>query len=163
MGALLEEAIGDLEPQARQRVVLDLPAPLTAFWDREKIRRAIDNLMDNAIKYSPDGSQVTIRAIDTHGRIQISVHNFGDPIPEADRLLLFQPYRRTAAAQRSGKVGWGLGLMQVQAIAEAHGGSVGVESAADSGTTFTIDLLRDVRTLNETGPGPADKNGGQAR
>jgi signal transduction histidine kinase len=163
VGALLDEAIGDLEPQARQRVVLDLPTPLVAFWDREKIRRAIDNLMDNAIKYSPDGSRVTIRAIDTHGRIQISVHNFGDPIPEADRLLLFQPYRRTAAAQRSGKVGWGLGLVQVQAIAEAHGGSVGVESAADAGTTFTIDLLRDVRTLHQAGSGPEDQNGEQAR
>ena len=53
VGALLDEAIGDLEPHARQRVVLDLPAPIVAFWDREKIRRAIDNLVDNAIKYSP--------------------------------------------------------------------------------------------------------------
>ena len=150
VGALLEEAIGDLEPRARQRVVLDVPAPLIAFWDRDKIRRAIDNLVDNAIKYSPDGSRVTIRAVETHGRLLVSVHNFGDPIPEAERQWLFEPYRRSIAAQRSGKAGWGLGLTQVQAIAEAHGGSVGIESAPHSGTTFTIDMIRDVRIVSPT-------------
>jgi len=147
VGALLDEAISDLEPRARQRVVLDVPAPLVAFWDRDKFRRAIDNLVDNAIKYSPDGTRVTVRAVETHGRLLVSVHNLGDPIPEAERDGLFQPYRRSSAAQRSGKTGWGLGLAQVQAIAEAHGGSVGVESAPHSGTTFTIDLIRDVRIV----------------
>ncbi len=147
VGALLEEAISDLEPRARQRVVLDVPAPLIAFWDRDKIRRAIDNLVDNAIKYSPDSTRVTIRAVETHGRLLVSVHNFGDPIPETERQWLFEPYRRSVAAQRSGKAGWGLGLTQVQAIAEAHGGSVGIESSPHSGTTFTIDMIRDVRIV----------------
>jgi signal transduction histidine kinase len=63
--------------------------------------------------------------------------------------LLFKPYRRTTSAQMSGKLGWGLGLTLVQAVAEAHGGSVGVESDPVNGTTFTVDLMRDVRDLRE--------------
>lgn len=153
VGKLLEEVIGDLEMRLRSRVRLDLPAPLEAFWDPEKVRRAIDNLLDNALKYSPEGSQVTVRAISTHRRIGISVHNVGEPISEAERFTLFQPFRRAAAAQRSGKGGWGLGLPQVQVIAEAHGGSVGVESNAQDGTTFTLDLLEDVRELHPPGMG----------
>jgi signal transduction histidine kinase len=138
-------------------VVLDLPTPLSAFWDREKVRRAIDNLVDNALKYSPDGSRVTARAIETHGRIMVSVHNLGEPISETERALLFQPFQRSPSAQRSGKSGWGLGLVQVQVIAEAHGGSVAIESTEESGTTFTLDLLADVRALHQ----PGTENGGK--
>jgi signal transduction histidine kinase len=157
VGKLLEEVIGDLDARARSRVVLDLPTPLSAFWDREKVRRAIDNLVDNALKYSPDDSRVTARAIETHGRIMVSVHNLGEPISETERALLFQPFQRSPSAQRSGKSGWGLGLVQVQVIAEAHGGSVAIESTEESGTTFTLDLLADVRALHQ----PGTENGGK--
>lgn len=144
---LLEEVIDDLEPRRRQHVVLDIPESAEAFWDREKIHRAVYNLLDNACKYSTPHSTVTVRAVPTHDRVQISVHNFGDPIPLEDQPTLFKAFRRTLVAQRSGKMGWGLGLVQVQAIAEAHGGGVGVESDVTHGTTFTLDLLRDVRDL----------------
>jgi signal transduction histidine kinase len=145
--ALMEEVIGDLEPSRRQHVVLDMADRIDVFWDREKIRRAIYNLIDNGCKYSTSGSTVDVRAVETHGRVQISVHNDGDPIAKEDQAKLFRPYKRTTSAQRSGKSGWGLGLVQVQAISEAHGGSVGVESDPSNGTTFTLDLMRDVRDL----------------
>jgi signal transduction histidine kinase len=90
---------------------------------------------------------VTLRAVATHDRVQISVHNFGEPIAKEDQPTLFKAYRRTTGAQLSGKSGWGLGLTLVQAISEAHGGSVAVESDAVNGTTFTFDLLRDIRDL----------------
>jgi signal transduction histidine kinase len=145
--ALLDDVIGDLEPRVRPYVVLDMSDPIDVVADREKLRRAIYNLVDNACKYSTPASTVTVRAVETHGRVQIGVHNTGDPISEEDQATLFRPYRRTAWAQRSGKAGWGLGLVQVQAIAEAHGGAVGVESDPVNGTTFTLDLMRDVRDL----------------
>jgi signal transduction histidine kinase len=145
--ALMEEVIGDLEPSRRQHVVLDMADRIDVFWDREKIRRAVYNLIDNGCKYSTPESTVDVRAVETHGRVQISVHNDGDPIAKEDQLKLFRPYKRTTSAQRSGKAGWGLGLVQVQAISEAHGGSVGVESDPSNGTTFTLDLMRDVRDL----------------
>ena len=144
---LLDESIRDFDPRIRKRVSLDLPAPILAYWDREKIRRAIDNLLDNAFKYSSPESTVTVRAIETHGRVQISVHNRGEPISPEQQASIFEPYRRTTAARMGGKLGWGLGLTQVQVIAEAHGGGVGVESTPETGTTFTLDLIRDVREL----------------
>lgn len=145
--ALLDDVIGDLEPRVRQHVVLDMPDQIDLVADREKIRRAVYNLVDNGCKYSTPASTVTVRAVETHERVQIGVHNTGDPIPVEDQATLFRPYRRTTSAQRSGKAGWGLGLVQVQAIAEAHGGAVGVESDAVNGTTFTLDLMRDIRDL----------------
>ncbi len=144
---LLDESIRDFDPRVRRRIRLDLPAPITAWWDREKIRRAVDNLIDNALKYSPPDSIVSLRAVETHGRVQLSVHNRGDPISIEQQSHIFQPYRRTDAAKMGRKLGWGLGLAQVQIIAEAHGGGVGVESSADVGTTFTLDLIRDIREL----------------
>jgi signal transduction histidine kinase len=117
-------------------------------WDREKIRRAVHNLLDNACKYSAPLSTVSVRVVPGHDRVQVSVHNFGEPIPKEDQPTVFKPYRRTTGAKLSGKPGWGLGLVLVQAIAEAHGGSVGVESDAANGTTFTLDLLRDLRDLH---------------
>jgi signal transduction histidine kinase len=147
MKSLLLEVVNDLDAQRRQRVVIDIPEECVVFWDRDKLRRAVYNLLDNACKYSKHGSEITLRALSTHGRLQISVHNFGEPIPPEDQPTLFRPFRRTSQAQRSGKAGWGLGLVQVQAIAEAHGGSVAVESDATRGTTFTLDLLRDIRDL----------------
>ena len=152
---LLDESIRDLEPRAHQRILLDVPAPILAWWDRDKMRRAVDNLLDNALKYSPADEKVTVRAVETHRRVQVSVHNRGDPISPAEQNAIFQPFHRSSSARSGGKPGWGLGLTQVQAIAEAHGGGVGVESTAEGGTTFTLDLILDVRELRrppDTGP-----------
>jgi len=144
---LLVDVIADLESRPRERVALDVPSSILAYWDREKIRRAVYNLLDNAIKYSAPGSTVTVRAIETEGRVHVGVHNHGDVIALEDQRTLFEPYRRTSLAQQSGKSGWGLGLVQVEAIAEAHGGVVNVDSRPEHGTTFTLDLVRDVRDL----------------
>jgi signal transduction histidine kinase len=111
------------------------------------MRQALHNLVDNAIKYGQPQMPITVRVLETHGRLVISVHNFGDAIPAAEQLTLFTPYRRAPNAARSGKAGWGLGLTLVQAIAEAHGGSVAVESTPEDGTTFSIDVLQDPRAL----------------
>src|SRR3954469_10534427 len=144
---LLVDVIADLDSRPRERVTLDVPTSILAYWDREKVRRAVYNLLDNAIKYSSAGSTVTVRAIETEGRVHVSVHNHGDTISLEDQRTLFEPYRRTSLAQKSGKSGWGLGLVQVEAIAEAHGGVVNVDSRPENGTTFTMDLVRDVRDL----------------
>jgi len=146
---LVEEIVADLDPGRRRQVKLYMVQAVDVFWDREKVRRAIHNLVDNACKYSAPQRDVTLRVVPTHDRVQISVHNFGEPIAKEDQPSLFKAYRRTTSAQMSGKLGWGLGLTLVQAVAEAHGGSVGVESDPANGTTFTMDLLRDVRELRE--------------
>jgi signal transduction histidine kinase len=144
---LLVDVIADLDSRPRERVRLDVPASILAYWDREKVRRAVYNLLDNAMKYSAPGSHVTVRAVELEGRVHVSVHNLGDTISLEDQRTLFEPYRRTSLAQQSGKAGWGLGLVQVGAIAEAHGGVINVDSRPENGTTFTLDLVRDVRDL----------------
>jgi signal transduction histidine kinase len=141
--ALLE----DVSQKEGDRFVLDSPEPVQGFVDCERLREALHNLIENAVKYGSEESPVTVRLLGSGGRIQISVHNYGDPLSTEEQRVLFQAFHRTSSAQKSGKKGWGLGLVLVQAIAEAHGGMVAVESAADEGTTFTLDILQDIRDL----------------
>jgi signal transduction histidine kinase len=122
------------------------------------MRQALHNLVENAVKYGQSKTAITVRVVETHERLLLSVHNFGDPIPPNYLHTLFKPYRRAPNAARSGKTGWGLGLALVQTIAEAHGGSVGVESDAQTGTTFTIDVLRDPRELEASDVSVADNS-----
>jgi signal transduction histidine kinase len=108
------------------------------------LRRALGNLIENAVKYGRDDSQITIGVAELQGRLMLSVHNYGEPIPPEALPHLFVAFQRRAA-DKTAKPGWGLGLMHVQAIAQAHGGSVTVESSDERGTTFTIDILVDPR------------------
>lgn len=140
---LLENATADLEPRRRARIQLHDGPPIKARWDCEMMQRAVENLLDNALKYSPPDSPVAVRLLSVEDRVHISVHNEGEPIASEDQEKLFQPFQRTAVASRSGKRGWGLGLVQVQAIAEAHAGAVILDSTPSKGTTFTLDVVRD--------------------
>ena len=77
------------------------------------------------------------------------VHNHGSYIPAEEKASLFHAFRRSPAAQQSGKRGWGLGLVLVRGVAEAHGGSIGVESLPAQGTTFLIDIPQDARPFQQ--------------
>jgi signal transduction histidine kinase len=143
--ALASDVIGELTLRIGDRFVLDAPQPVHGHWDGERLKQALNNLLENAVKYGADDQPITCRVSTTEARLFISVHNHGDPIDPDLIPVLFQPFRRTLKAEQSGKDGWGLGLVLVQSIAEAHGGSVGVESAPSQGTVFTIDILCDAR------------------
>jgi signal transduction histidine kinase len=151
--ALASEVIGDLVLRAGDRFVLEVKEAVQGWWDSDRIKQALNNLLENAVKYGADDTPITCRIGKTDGRLFMSVHNHGDPIPPEVIPVLFQPFRRSLAAERSRKSGWGLGLVMVQAIAEAHGGSVGVESSPSVGTVFTLDILCDAR---QKGPDSAE-------
>jgi signal transduction histidine kinase len=142
---LVGGVIAEMSERAGQRIAYDSGPAIPAHWGCDRVRQALRNLLENAIKYSAHDTPITVRTEATHGRVILSVHNFGEAIPREEQLRLFEPYNRSASAQRSGKSGWGLGLAMVQAIAEAHGGSASVESTTERGTTFTLDILQDVR------------------
>lgn len=144
---MLRTLLDELAEKEGDRFVLDSEADVTGFVDVERVRQAAHNLAENAVKYGSPESPVTVRLVKFEGRMQLSVHNFGDPLSPDEKAMLFQAYQRTSSAEKSGKKGWGLGLVLVQAIAEAHGGTVAVESNADEGTTFTLDMLQDARDL----------------
>ncbi len=148
--SLVREVIDDLRESAGDRFVFESTGPIEAYWGCERVVQALRNLLENAIKYGARDSAITVRASESHGRVIIQVHNYGDVIPREEQQRLFEPFNRSASAERSGKMGWGLGLALVQAIAESHGGSVSVDSAADRGTTFTFDILKDARDFEPT-------------
>jgi signal transduction histidine kinase len=118
-------------------------------WDREALKRAIENLIGNAIKYGAPGTPIRVRVDSQHGRMMLTVHNEGDPIPPEQMECIFQVFRRAESAKDGDKQGWGIGLPYVRSVAESHGGSVGVDSAKGLGTTFVIDVPLDARPYQD--------------
>jgi signal transduction histidine kinase len=109
-------------------------------WDRKAIRRALENLVGNAIKYGSPDAPIRIKIDEAEERLMLSVHNEGDPIPVAEQESIFQIFQRAYSAKQSKKQGWGVGLPYVRAVAESHGGSIVVDSTVDRGTTFLLDI-----------------------
>ncbi len=113
---------------------------LDGHWDRGGIRRVLENLCSNAIKYGALDKLVMVSLGRDRDFAVIEVHNEGAPISAVDQATLFTLHRRTESARTGGKKGWGIGLAVVRALAEAHGGSVEVESSGQLGTTFRVRL-----------------------
>jgi len=115
---------------------LDLP---TVTGDPVRIERILYNLVDNAAKYSPKNTEVTIKIERRIGDVAVSVTDRGMGIP-MDRLgELFEPFQRLVDSSENAK-GLGLGLVVCKRLVEAHGGSIGVQSERGKGTTFTFTL-----------------------
>lgn len=117
---------------------------VTGWWNESALRRALENLALNAAKYG-DGKLVSLNVAQTHGRVILSVHNCGNPIPDGQRKDIFEYLNR---GEESGKIGWGIGLPFVQEVAKRHGGTVVLDSSAQAGTTFTLDIPIDAREFN---------------
>ena len=115
------------------------------WWGREPIKRALENLVGNAVKYGTPGKPIRLKVDSTHERVIISVHNEGDPIPPEETESVFQVFQRAKAAKEGKQRGWGIGLPYARSVAESHGGSIGVDSTKERGTTFLIDMPVDSR------------------
>ena len=106
--------------------------------DREALRRAIWNLLDNAVKYSPDCKTIAIQANCVDDRVAIRVCDHGLGIACKEQEQIFEKFFRASSAKAAGVRGTGLGLAMVQHIVAAHGGQLQVESRPGAGSTFTI-------------------------
>jgi signal transduction histidine kinase len=106
--------------------------------DSEALGRAVWNLLDNAVKYSPDRKTVWVDVSQDDGRLAIAVRDQGVGIPAVEREMVFQKFIRGTSSNGSGIKGTGIGLAMVKHIVEAHGGEVRVESEVGQGSTFTI-------------------------
>lgn len=106
------------------------------LWSAKGLQRLIENLATNAIKYGQPGANIIMTLDNSDEKIIFSVHNEGAVIAPKDQAILFEQYRRVRSAEE--KIGWGLGLTIVQAMAKAHNGTVEVESLEGKGTTFTV-------------------------
>jgi len=144
--SLLERILILLEPVAAQRQISlagNFPADLPPFLaDADLLSRAVENLVSNAIKYSPDATAVTLsaRAEEEYVALEVADHGYG--IPEADLKRVFEKFYRVPRVQDAGVPGTGLGLALVREIAELHHGSVTVRSEVNQGSTFTLRIPR---------------------
>jgi signal transduction histidine kinase len=145
LAVVAHEAARHLTALHGEHFVVVAPESVMAHGAPAELRRAIENLGSNAVKYGAAAQPITITLKVIQGRAQISVHNHGSYIPAEDAENLFQAFRRTRDAAASKKPGWGIGLSIVRGVAEAHGGSVGVDSSPEAGTTFVIDIPLDAR------------------
>ena len=107
--------------------------------DGERLRQVLQNLIDNAVKYSPAGDEVAVRARRIDGRVLIEVSDHGPGIPHDQQRVIFEKFGR-ADTPGGAKPGTGLGLFIARSIAEAHGGSLEVRSAPSAGSTFVLSL-----------------------
>jgi signal transduction histidine kinase len=107
--------------------------------DAERLRQVLTNLIDNAVKYSPAGSEVEVHAYPEDGRVRIDVHDHGPGIAKEDQKLIFEKFGRVTGSGTA-RPGTGLGLFIARSIAEAHGGGLEVQSVPEHGATFTLEL-----------------------
>jgi signal transduction histidine kinase len=133
-------------PGRTLEVAAEEPLPVLDA-DAALLRRALDNLLDNAAKYSEPGEPVTLSARAEGGALVLEVRDRGIGIDAADLPRLFTPFFRTDRSRGRGSGGVGLGLALAKRIAEAHGGTIAVESASGKGTV--------VRVRVPAGPAPA--------
>ena len=145
----LEKTVSDLKPVWGDRLILHATVPARGFWDFNALRRAIENLANNAIKYGAPNSPVVITLQQPQGaakRVRIAFHNQGNVIPENKLARLFMDFS-TMKIAKSGQRGWGIGLVLVRGVVQAHGGTVKAESDPKNGTTFTIEIPQDARVF----------------
>ncbi len=107
--------------------------------DRARLRQVLANLIENAVKYSPEGGEVRVSAVAANGAVRIAVRDAGPGIPRDQQGRIFEKFGR-AEVEGGSKPGSGLGLFIARSIAEAHGGSLDVSSGAEPGSTFTLTL-----------------------
>ena len=134
------EAVHARHPEKRIEFTVYPPEPAlpSISFDREKFSIVITNIVDNAIKYTPDGGAVTIRFIAGPGSVVIEVADTGIGIPKAELQNLFAKFFRAKNAIHTEVSGSGLGLFVAREIMKAHGGSISVDSREGRGTRMHI-------------------------
>jgi PAS domain S-box-containing protein len=144
---LASTAIDEVEGTFAERTVELLQKGDTrGRWDADRIAQVVTNLVTNALKYSPPGTPVAVRAEGSDDLVELSIHNEGPPIPLERLGQIFEPLQRATDQIDMKTRSVGLGLYIVDAIVKAHGGTVGVVSIEGAGTTFTVRLPRELQT-----------------
>jgi signal transduction histidine kinase len=138
LAEVLHSKGNELSTQHGDRFHIQIDGDFHGTWAIEGLRRAIENLADNAIKYGANNTLITVALSRTTDVVTLSVHNEGEPISSEEQKSLFEPFKRTKEAEKKGKKGWGLGLTIVRGVAETLGGRVEVRSAPEIGTTFSL-------------------------
>ncbi len=143
-----EQALGSFRARAEQRrlaLLLEVPAGLRVQADLRALEQVLGNLVENAVKYCPEGSRVTVRArpaAPEREHVRIEVEDQGPGIEPRHLPRLFERFYRVDAGRSRELGGTGLGLSIVKHLVEAMGGTVGVQSVPGAGSTFWLELRR---------------------
>ncbi|WP_374820878.1 sensor histidine kinase [Aerosakkonema sp. BLCC-F183] len=135
---LLQEVVEDLSFSYGERFVVAADSDIKSNCSRKQLRRVIENLATNAVKYGTPDTPITLTLQQTETQISLTIHNEGTPIAREAQSILFQQFRRTVSSEE--QTGWGLGLFLAKSIVEAHRGTIEVKSAEGEGTSFIVKL-----------------------
>ena len=144
--SVLEGAAREVEfrmPLAERRVTLDVsvdPEDLKGFGDPDRVDQVIANLLENAVRHSPDGGRVSVVATPAGDSVQIEVIDQGPGIPATERARVFERFYRTDEARSAEEGGTGLGLSIAAWIVEQHGGEIRAEDARPRGCRMVVVL-----------------------
>jgi two-component system, OmpR family, sensor kinase len=143
---VVDEAAESARAAVNGKVLIEHPTPeqsvgrVSAVFDRERLRQALSILLDNAVKYTPEGGRVTMRVVEEDGSVGVEVADTGIGIPEDQIPHVFERFYRAEEARST--EGLGLGLSIARQIAEDHKGSIEVRSKPREGSTFIIRIPR---------------------
>jgi signal transduction histidine kinase len=143
LAAIVRQSIEEATPRATDRGV-ELRAHVEEVpdvrADRGRMFQLLDNLISNAIKFTPEGGRVDVRLLAKGARVRIEVCDTGIGIAPAEQVRLFERFFRASTATERHIPGTGLGLYIASAIVDAHGGEIDVQSEPGTGTTFAVEL-----------------------
>ena len=145
LSSLVKKTLDELTSVHGERFILKADQSILGYWDSRGLRRIVENLCNNAVKYGFSDSMISVIISMKNDKAIIEVHNKGNIISPEDQKFLFQQFRR---GRKTVVKGWGIGLTLVRGVAEAHGGSVKVKSEIDTGTIFTVVLPIDSRPFS---------------
>jgi len=144
--SILKSLITDFSDSAakkKQKLIVDTPEhEVLVLGDKERIRQALGNIVDNAIKYSPDGSTADVRLTESERSVMISVSDTGQGIEAVHLPRIFERFYRVDKTRSREVGGTGLGLAIAKHIVEAHGSKISVVSELGKGTTFSFELRK---------------------
>ncbi|MBD1862034.1 HAMP domain-containing histidine kinase [Trichocoleus sp. FACHB-46] len=135
---LVQDVVEDLNFTYDNRFVIVSDSGVRTKCSPKEIRRVIENLAINAVKYGAPSTPITLTLQQSETLITLTLHNEGNPIAPEAQSILFQQFRRTVSAED--KTGWGLGLFLAKSIVEAHKGTIEVQSSEGQGTSFIVKL-----------------------
>ena len=142
LAELATEVVERARPQAAERrLTLSIEGSCTVLGDRDRLKQLIANLVENAVRYTPEEGRVSVSTQSRSGEVLVIVTNTGEGIPAADLPRVFERFYRVEKSRDRARGGAGIGLAIVKRLVELGGGSVGVESA-NGLTRFWFSLPR---------------------
>jgi two-component system sensor histidine kinase ResE len=155
--ALVRDIVAGLQPVAREhRIQLEVRGrEARAVADADKLQRAVENLVSNALKFTDEEGRVTVEVMSTVNAVEITVRDTGHGIPADEMPRLFERFFRGSAR----RPGTGLGLSIARDLVRLHGGDITVTSEVNRGSEFRVWLPREARTMKTSVSGPRDDGG----